>query len=253
MSVSDDIGNLFKKFGGNADAYQEVARDDDSQIARARWPLLATLDVEQHQSVPTVTLRSAATPVQIKAPPPAANTVRPASRLPLFGRAHRHATHPVQTVAAPPRLVGAPRFAPTPEEEEEAAGEERAAEAQQTAPRPAPAAPLTASGSGLAGTFGAKAAGSASPAPSGVAATPPSGGLAAVFGRAAAARPAASAAPAANSILGQLFQSAAPEPATKAGLSTLFRRLEGSRKSEPEPASGNVLGRARFDLPRKPS
>jgi hypothetical protein len=52
MSVSDDIGNLFQRFGGNPDRYQEVARDDDAKHAASRWPLLSALDIAQPEQVP---------------------------------------------------------------------------------------------------------------------------------------------------------------------------------------------------------
>jgi hypothetical protein len=262
MSVSDDIGNLFRKFGGNADAYQEVARDDEAQIARARWPLLATLDVEAHQSVPTVSVRNPGTAVQIKAVQPAANPARPASKLPLFARGHRHATTPVPAVAAPPRVVGAPRFAPAAKEE---SGPEEARPAAQ-APAPAPQS---------AGQPANRAADRATVALADE--RRPASPAAGILGRAAATHasalaPAAPAvaAPAANSILGHMFRAApapAPaEPEVTGDLSRLFRRLENPR--EPEPASGapdrgrsaagrpagsNILGRARFDVTRKPS
>jgi hypothetical protein len=52
MSVSDDIGNLFQRFGGNPDRYQEVARDDDAKHAASRWPLLSAVDIAQPEQVP---------------------------------------------------------------------------------------------------------------------------------------------------------------------------------------------------------
>jgi hypothetical protein len=262
MSVSDDIGNLFRKFGGDAGAYQEVARDDEAQIARARWPLLATLDVEAHQSVPTVSVRTPGAAVQIKAAQPAANPARPASKLPLFARGHRHATTPVPAVAAPPRVVGAPRFAPAPKGEDTPQEARPAAPASAPAPAPvrhaadqtairAPVAPQDdlRPASPVAGMFGRAAA---AHAPARVPAVP------------ASVAPVAHEAPAAvaNSILGQMFR-AAPAPASagpevKGDLSRLFRRLENPRVSEPTPApaapaSASILGRARFDVPRRPS
>ena len=54
MAISDDIANLFKTFDGNADAYQEVMRDDVAANSRANWPLLAAVDIRQRESVPAV-------------------------------------------------------------------------------------------------------------------------------------------------------------------------------------------------------
>ncbi|QCP53720.1 hypothetical protein FAZ95_32425 [Trinickia violacea] len=258
MSVSDDIGNLFRKFGGNADAYQEVARDDEAKISRARWPLLASLDVEAHQDVPTVSVRTASAAGQIKSvQPAAANPVRPASKLPLFARGHRHATTPIPAVAAPPRVVGAPRFAPAPKVEDEPGATRPAAPDQQSANQLMNRAPVASAGE-------RQPARQPEPQP----ATPAKG----IFGRAAstastastdkaaAVAPATPAARAANSILGQMFRTApaAAEPDVKGDLSRLFRRLETPREREPEPAAGapgrsNILGRTRLDAARKPS
>ena len=52
MSVADDVGNLFRRFGGDAGQYQEVARDDDAKHAALRWPLLNALDIAHPEPVP---------------------------------------------------------------------------------------------------------------------------------------------------------------------------------------------------------
>ena len=264
MSVSDDIGNLFRKFGGNADAYQEVARDDESQIARARWPLLASLELEAHQDVPTVSVRTASAAGQIKSvQPAAAKPVRPASKLPLFARAHRHATTPVPAVAAAPRVVGAPRFAPAVKVEDELEESRSAAPARPSVSQlmnPAPVASVgerqTAAANGI---FGRAASTASTDKAAAVACATP------VTATPASVAPAPATAPAANSILGQMFRAApAPavaEPEVKGDLSRLFRRLENPREPDPgtsTPAAGapersNILGRTRFDAARKPS
>ena len=47
MSSSSDIEKLFDHFGGDANAYQEIGRENDARTARTRWPLLVTLDLTQ--------------------------------------------------------------------------------------------------------------------------------------------------------------------------------------------------------------
>ena len=48
MSQSDDVGNLFRRFGGDAADYQELAQETDLNLARQRWPMLsARLDGER--------------------------------------------------------------------------------------------------------------------------------------------------------------------------------------------------------------
>ncbi|MFZ6744047.1 cellulose biosynthesis protein BcsP [Undibacterium sp. JH2W] len=44
--MDDDVKNLFQKFGQSTDAYREINRDADSELAKQRWPLLR--DVHLH-------------------------------------------------------------------------------------------------------------------------------------------------------------------------------------------------------------
>ena len=121
MSVSDDVGNLFRRFGGDAGQYQEVARDDEAKQAALRWPLLNALDIAHAGPVPDAGRPvTAAAPVH-RAEPAAsssaaqseASAAEPAAptRLPLFARGHRHATMPPPVASAQP---GANRFSPPP-------------------------------------------------------------------------------------------------------------------------------------------
>ncbi|MDF1486010.1 cellulose biosynthesis protein BcsP [Ramlibacter sp. H39-3-26] len=89
MQKSDDIVNLFQQFGGKADSYQEIAQGHDSQLARARWPLLSALDAAVGEQVPPVqpaeNLVSPPTPAPASAvpspwhaaPPPALPALEP--------------------------------------------------------------------------------------------------------------------------------------------------------------------------------
>lgn len=43
---SDDIANLFRQFGGSADNYKELGRDNVVRQSRERWPLLANMRAE---------------------------------------------------------------------------------------------------------------------------------------------------------------------------------------------------------------
>ncbi|CAG9220672.1 conserved hypothetical protein [Paraburkholderia sabiae] len=122
MSVSDDVGNLFRRFGGDAGQYQEVARDDEAKQAALRWPLLNALDIAHAGPVPDAGRPvTAAAPVH-RAEPAASSSAaqseasaaaEPAApaRLPLFARGHRHATMPPPVAPAQP---GANRFSPPP-------------------------------------------------------------------------------------------------------------------------------------------
>ncbi|CAM2157178.1 Cellulose biosynthesis protein BcsR [Pararobbsia alpina] len=54
MSTSEDVQNLFGKFDGKSQQYQEVARDDQAVEARSRWPLLSSLALSETDLVPDV-------------------------------------------------------------------------------------------------------------------------------------------------------------------------------------------------------
>jgi len=115
MSVSDDVGNLFRRFGGDAGQYQEVARDDDAKEAALRWPLLNALDIVHAQPVPDAARKaSTASPAVSReqgaavARAPQSQTTADAStdapgpaRAPLFARGHRHSSMPPPVAQAP--------------------------------------------------------------------------------------------------------------------------------------------------------
>ncbi|RQS69219.1 hypothetical protein DID96_17770 [Burkholderia sp. Bp8963] len=44
MSTSRDIESLFRRFGGDAEHYQEIRAEAEAERARARWPLLGLVD-----------------------------------------------------------------------------------------------------------------------------------------------------------------------------------------------------------------
>ncbi|CAB3771969.1 cellulose biosynthesis protein BcsP [Paraburkholderia solisilvae] len=140
MSVSNDIGNLFQRFGGDPERYQEVARDDDTKQAISRWPLLTALDIAHPEPVPDAGTSAATTPIGAAVQPlatatavtaaaaAAAGTTIPRAmaehdarqhaaasgmpRAPLFARGHRHATMPPPADFA---RQAAARFSPPPE------------------------------------------------------------------------------------------------------------------------------------------
>jgi hypothetical protein len=126
MSVSDDVGNLFRRFGGDAGQYQEVTRDDDAKHAALRWPLLNALDIAHVGPVPDAgrpaspaarvepaaqaSPAPAAQPADTVATPAGSESTGPA-RPPLFARGHRHASMPPPVA---PAQMGANRFSAPP-------------------------------------------------------------------------------------------------------------------------------------------
>ncbi|WP_416051343.1 cellulose biosynthesis protein BcsP [Cupriavidus basilensis] len=118
MSQSDDLSKLFQRFGGKAESYKEIVREDAATQARERWPLLTSVRVDRAAVVP---------PVQPAAPPahdvagtvaePAAPLWRaalPAGELPPAAEPARAAEAPAAQVAPPAASAMRPRFR-TPE------------------------------------------------------------------------------------------------------------------------------------------
>jgi hypothetical protein len=119
MSSSSDIEKLFDHFGGDANAYQEIGRENEARSARTRWPLLVTLDltqptipaIGQHRE-PKPQSQAVEAPVAVDrqdtTPKDAASVTR--AKAPLFTRSPRRDIPPV-AVAAPVNVPkGASRF-----------------------------------------------------------------------------------------------------------------------------------------------
>ncbi|MGY6158485.1 cellulose biosynthesis protein BcsP [Paraburkholderia strydomiana] len=122
MSSSSDIEKLFDHFGGDANAYQEIGRENEAHSARTRWPLLVTLDLKQ-PLIPLIGQRAQARPQPVAdeaaalaverhdpaTPKDAASVTR--AKAPLFTRSHRRDIPPVVVAAATPAAPrGASRF-----------------------------------------------------------------------------------------------------------------------------------------------
>ncbi|MES2039694.1 MAG: cellulose biosynthesis protein BcsP [Pseudomonadota bacterium] len=94
--MDDDVKNLFQKFGQSTDAYREINRDADSELARQRWPLLR--DVHLHAGPAPVRVQhredELAAPVQLNDSP-----FRPAAAKSAVSRSTAVKASPVQ--AAP--------------------------------------------------------------------------------------------------------------------------------------------------------
>lgn len=148
MSASEDIRNLFGKFDGQAQQYQEVSREDQAVQARTRWPLLSSIALDEPGRVPgvgeegalaragdataeDVTLpgsvsghgsglaAASAAPVNRPSPSTSGHTAeanegatrRPSLQSVLFGGAKKHAAAIAATASAPiASRQGAPAF-----------------------------------------------------------------------------------------------------------------------------------------------
>jgi resuscitation-promoting factor RpfA len=53
MSKSEDINTLFRRFGGNADTYQEIVAADHAQAAEQHWPMLGQIRPLSHAEAPS--------------------------------------------------------------------------------------------------------------------------------------------------------------------------------------------------------
>ncbi|HXZ07918.1 MAG TPA: cellulose biosynthesis protein BcsP [Paraburkholderia sp.] len=255
MTLSRDIETLFDHFGGNAQDYQEIGRENEARTARTRWPLLVTLDLSQ-PSIPVVAQRhsggSASASGGAAGSDPSSETATPIPRgkVPLLSRPHRRDIPAVEDVKLPPAIpAGDLRFSSEPESV--AAADVAAGVATNVspvaAPQPAPAAPAVPAVERKLAPAATHDDASSATAP---AVAPPEAQQPRSFGPAArpdvprtptfarAAAPVTRNAPAptaraeAPSILGKLFNApaaAAPQPpassAAPAALPALFERL----------------------------
>ena len=159
MSSSSDIEKLFDHFGGDANAYQEIGRENEARTARTRWPLLVTLDLTQ-PTIPEIGQRREAKPQppvaaaaavdrQDPMPKDVASVTR--AKAPLFTRSPRRDIPPVVVAAPQPAAPsGASRFGVLGGDDESAGlaqaaaaiNDRVAAQAGPTVPVP-PTAPVT--------------------------------------------------------------------------------------------------------------
>lgn len=119
MSSSSDIEKLFDHFGGDANAYQEIGRENEARSARTRWPLLVTLDLTQ-PTIPAIGQRREAKPQSHAAEAPVAvdrqdttpkdATAVTRAKAPLFTRSPRRDIPPVAVAAPASAPKGASRF-----------------------------------------------------------------------------------------------------------------------------------------------
>jgi hypothetical protein len=159
MSSSSDIEKLFGHFGGDANAYQEIGRENEAHSARTRWPLLVTLDLTQpaipaighaREAKPHAPVRTAPTAVDRQDTTPKDVAAVTRAKAPLFTRSPRRDIPPVVVAAAQPAAPrGASRFGALETEDESTARSTsaggRADAAQQAAA--APIAPVAFAGS----------------------------------------------------------------------------------------------------------
>jgi len=226
MNTSRDIEKLFDHFGGNANDYHEIGRENEAISARTRWPLLATLDFAQPaipEIAPRRDARSAdASPAHIReraAAESAAPTPIRRGKPPLFARAHRRTIPPVDAPASV--SLSAARFSSPVDD---------AASTAESAPRQTPPVVLPAS----------------APAPA-------HGRLPRRVAESEAARHAPEPKPdtQAPSILGKLFKPAASEAAVAphgtGSLTAMFDRLRAAgTEADARPARATLAAR----LPR---
>lgn len=52
MSRAGDINTLFRRFGGNADTYQEIVAGELASAAEQKWPLLGQVRPQRHHEAP---------------------------------------------------------------------------------------------------------------------------------------------------------------------------------------------------------
>ncbi|MFZ2990479.1 cellulose biosynthesis protein BcsP [Ideonella sp.] len=101
---SEDIKNLFNRFGSRSGKYREIVREDQTTASIERWPLLSTLDVGEVRDIPGVTL--AAAPAALRSAPAPAPVQQPS--MAVAAPAPVAAVRPVVAAAVAPALAPAP-------------------------------------------------------------------------------------------------------------------------------------------------
>ncbi len=80
MQKTNDVATLFQQFGGAPSTYREITRQQQSQEASARWPLLSQIQnvsadvvppVQAHEQLPATAARRSPTSMPAPAPAPA--------------------------------------------------------------------------------------------------------------------------------------------------------------------------------------
>ncbi|WP_420998169.1 cellulose biosynthesis protein BcsP [Cupriavidus sp. 30B13] len=112
MSQSDDLSKLFQRFGGQAQAYQEIVRDEAATQARERWPLLSSVRVDRAATVPPVQPAGAPAQDGAAAVPPwrGLATERAPAPAEAPATAAQVAPAPLEAPAAAPGAAMEPRF-----------------------------------------------------------------------------------------------------------------------------------------------
>lgn len=80
MQKTNDVATLFQQFGGAPSTYREITRQQQSQEASTRWPLLSQIQnvsadvvppVQAHEQLPATAARRSPTSMPAPAPAPA--------------------------------------------------------------------------------------------------------------------------------------------------------------------------------------
>jgi len=123
LSTSNDIASLFARFGGRAENYQEIGREEKAQLSRQCWPLLASVGEAKAIHPPSVkaagvfrrghsVYRQPEAPASVAAPAKAVGVgpSQPEGHGRLFGGASAPAPshHPVEARKPAREAVGTP-------------------------------------------------------------------------------------------------------------------------------------------------
>ncbi|MEI2414851.1 cellulose biosynthesis protein BcsP [Orrella sp. JC864] len=110
---SDDISNLYERFGGSPEQYQEIGRGNEARASRERWPLLAAIDPGQACLPPAVEVTADPHPepaplAAFMPPRHAAGIAQGAQHAPEPAAAPRSDAAPVSVAPVEPPAVAAP-------------------------------------------------------------------------------------------------------------------------------------------------
>ena len=110
MSKAEDVGTLFRRFGGDASTYQEVVAEQQVDSAMGRWPLLEQINPRARAAAQPLVQQAVAAATRVH------HAVADATAAPLTRSGAAPASVSVGSAhPTPPPVVDAPIAQPLPE------------------------------------------------------------------------------------------------------------------------------------------
>ena len=122
MTTSEDVKTLFRRFGGQAETYQEVVREDLAEHSLGKWPMLGQVNLQKVDLIPAAkqTIKTVAT-----RPYSESLAVAQAGQIAVADYVASHSNKYVEPVREAPPVVAAPYVPPAPPPQRQEAAQVR--------------------------------------------------------------------------------------------------------------------------------